>query len=110
MYTQNTPVHVKLWHKDFWILATANMFIAMFAYMQLVMLPEWMSTTLQFTDMEIAAAMGIHGAGPFLVGCFCTFLIWLALALSLCCAILVEAYRWRCFRHGGNGVVEHAHY
>lgn len=75
MYTQNTPVHVKLWHKDFWILATANMFIAMFAYMQLVMLPEWMSTTLQFTDMEIAAAMGIHGAGPFLVGCFCTFLI-----------------------------------
>ena len=75
MYTQNTPVHVKLWHKDFWIVATANMFIAMFAYMQLVMLPEWMSTTLQFTDMEIAAAMGIHGAGPFLVGCFCTFLI-----------------------------------
>ncbi|MGN1375821.1 MAG: MFS transporter [Prevotella sp.] len=75
MYTQNTPVHVKLWHKDFWILATANMLIAMFAYMQLTILPDWMSAKLGFTDIEIGVAMGIHGAGAFMLGCFCTFLI-----------------------------------
>lgn len=35
MYTQNTPVHVKLWHRDFWLMATANLLVTMAMYIQL---------------------------------------------------------------------------
>ena len=28
MNTQNTPVHVNLWHKDFWVLSLADMLLA----------------------------------------------------------------------------------
>ena len=43
MYTQNTPVHVKLWHHDFWRLAIANMLLTMSVYMQIPVLPLWLA-------------------------------------------------------------------
>ena len=39
MYTQNTPVHVKLWHKDFWLMAVANLLLTVAVYIQIPLLP-----------------------------------------------------------------------
>lgn len=75
MYTQNTPVHVNLWHKDFWIMATANMLLTIAVYMQLFFIPGWMLKTLKSTPFEVALALGAFGIGVFSLGCFCSYLI-----------------------------------
>lgn len=82
MYTQNTPIHVKLWHRDFWLLATANLLITVAMYMQFIVLPQWMLETAVssgwtafYTSASIAVALGIFGLGIFSLGCFCSFWI-----------------------------------
>lgn len=75
MYTQNTPVHVNLWHKDFWIMALANMLLTIAVYMQLCFIPEWMLETLKCTSFEVALALLAFGLGVFSLGCFCSYLI-----------------------------------
>ncbi len=72
MYTQNTPVHVHLWHHDFWRLAMANLFLSMAVYMQIPILPLWMGTC---DKMAVALAMGIFGLGVFCLGPFCSYLV-----------------------------------
>lgn len=73
MNTQSTPVHVKLWHRDFWYLAFANMFLAMSAYMLIPILPLWL---LKYcTPSEMALCMGAFGAGTFLLGGFTSWLV-----------------------------------
>ena len=41
MDTQNTPVHISLWHADFWILAIANLLSTMSVYLLIPILPVW---------------------------------------------------------------------
>ncbi|MBQ9570502.1 MAG: MFS transporter, partial [Prevotella sp.] len=72
MYTQNTPVHVRLWHHDFWRLAMANLFLSMAVYMQIPMLPLWLEGC---SKMDVAIAMGIFGIGIFCLGPFCSYLV-----------------------------------
>ena len=73
MNTQNTPVHVNLWHKDFWVLSIANMLLAVVMYMQLPLLPAWMADSLGATPSEIGAAMGMVGIGVFFLGGLCSY-------------------------------------
>lgn len=75
MYTQNTPVHVRLWHKDFWLLVLADMFVSMAMYVQLPLLPQWMVDVLGCQPSHAAAALGVSGLGLFALGCFCSYLV-----------------------------------
>lgn len=98
MYTQNTPVHVKLWHRDFWLMATANMLVTVAMYMQLPLLPEWLMSATGCTPARAAMAVGIPGIGIFALGCFCSYLvqryrrnmvcIFSVLVLALCLYVL----------------------
>ncbi|MBR1400611.1 MAG: MFS transporter [Prevotella sp.] len=73
MYTQNTPVHVKLWHHDFWRLALANLLITMSVYMFIPVLPAWMSA---YVGADVSRyAMGVYAIGLFVLGGFCSYLV-----------------------------------
>lgn len=75
MYTQNTPVHVKLWHKDFWLMAVANLLLTVSVYIQIPLLPVWMIDDAGFSPTTVAVSLGIFGVGVFSLGCFCSYLV-----------------------------------
>lgn len=96
MYTQNTPIHVKLWHREFWHLALANLLLTMSVYLLIPTLPVWLLKS--FTPSETGIAMGVFGIGLFLLGGFCNFLVqhfrrnhvcmWAIVAMTLCLGLL----------------------
>lgn len=98
MYTQNTPVHVKLWHRDFWLMALAGMFITVAMYIQLPLLPAWLIGQAGFSPFETAVALGVPGIGVFLLGFFCSYwvqrhrrncvCIWAVMAVVSCLCLL----------------------
>lgn len=75
MDTQNTPVHISLWHADFWILAIANLLITMSVYMLIPILPIWMLGTVGLSQQAVGTVMGVYGIGLFLLGGFCNLLV-----------------------------------
>jgi MFS family permease len=75
MNTQNTPVHVKLWHKDFWRMSLANMLLTMSVYTLIPILPLWMIYQEHFSSMQVGVSMGVFSAGLFLFGGICSFLV-----------------------------------
>lgn len=75
MYTQNTPVHVKLWRRDFWFMALANMLVTMAMYSQLPLVPVWLMSATGCQAMQAAIAVAMPVIGMFLPGCFCSFLV-----------------------------------
>lgn len=75
MYTQNTTVHVGLWHHDFWVLSIANMLATAAAYLQIPLLPAWMTSGLGLPPVYAASALALSGVGAFSLGCFCSYLI-----------------------------------
>jgi len=74
MDTQTTPIHIRLWNRDFWLLATANLLLTMAAYSQIVNYPMWMLME-GMTWTDVAFAMGAYGVGIFLLGAFCSYLL-----------------------------------
>ena len=75
MDTQNTPVHISLWHADFWILAIANLLITMSVYMLIPILPVWMLGSAGLSQQAVGIVMGVYGIGLFLLGGFCNWLV-----------------------------------
>lgn len=75
MYTQNTPVHIHLWHHDFWRMSIANMLITMSMYMFMPVLPLWLMKNEHFTMGETGIAMGVFALGLFSLGGFCTYFV-----------------------------------
>ncbi|MGP1481850.1 MAG: MFS transporter [Hoylesella enoeca] len=75
MDTQNTPIHIRLWHKDFWVLALANLLLTTAVYMLIIALPESLLHTLRLSPQETGAVMGAYGVGLFLLGPFCSWLV-----------------------------------
>ncbi len=75
MDTQNTPVHISLWHADFWILAITNLLITMSVYMLIPILPVWMLGSTGFSQQGVGFVMGVYGIGLFLLGGFCNWLV-----------------------------------
>lgn len=75
MDAQTTPVHIKLWHRDFWLMVIANLLVTMSVYSQFVLLPNWMLGRAAFSHETAAVVMGLHGVGVFLLGCFCSYLV-----------------------------------
>ncbi|MBR6826945.1 MAG: MFS transporter [Prevotella sp.] len=75
MNTQNTPVHVRLWHRDFWLLAISNMLLSVAVYMLIPTLPVWLAQEENFSPLEVGLSMGVFAAGLFLFGAFCSWLV-----------------------------------
>ena len=75
MNSQNTPVHIHLWHHDFWRMAVANLLLTMSVYMLIPTLPMWLMESQHLRVVEIGWVMGAFGAGLFLMGAFVSFLV-----------------------------------
>ena len=75
MNAQNTPIHVRLWHRDFWLMSIANMLLSMSAYIMVPSLPIWLFEEESFTPTEVGLSMGAFALGLFVFGAFCSWLV-----------------------------------
>lgn len=75
MNSQNTPVHIRLWHRDFWLMALANLLLTMAVYMLVPTMPRWLTQQQNFLPLEAGLAMAAFGVGLFTFGCFVSFLV-----------------------------------
>ena len=75
MNSQNTPVHIRLWHRDFWLMAIANLLLTMSVYMLIPTLPHWLTAIHGLSALETGIAMGAFGFGLFGFGAFASFLV-----------------------------------
>jgi MFS family permease len=73
--SQNTKVHIKLWHREFWQLAIANLFLSMSVYMLIPVLPQWLIQEENFSMLEAGLSMGIFALGLFLFGPFVSYMV-----------------------------------
>lgn len=75
MDTQNTPVHLRLWHRDFWLLSLANLMLSSMVYMLIPIMPSHLMKYHGFSTCEVGAvaisyAIGLFSAWRFhLVSC-----------------------------------------
>ena len=99
MNTQNTEVHIKLWHRDFWLMAIANLLLTMSAYSLVPVLPSWFRTSYpEQTPLLTGLVMSVFGVGMFVFGPLCSYLvqryrrnhvcIYALLCVAFCSAIL----------------------
>jgi len=72
MDTQNTPIHIKLWHHDFWRLCFANLLLTMSVYMLIIGIPYMMFSN-GYSPLQVGVSLGIYGVGIFLLGGFCSY-------------------------------------
>lgn len=72
MDTQNTPIHVKLWHRDFWLLTLAALSLSVGAYMQIPSLAAYASHA-GLEAWQTGLMMGVMGLGLFLFGPVCGY-------------------------------------
>ena len=92
MNSQNTPVHIRLWHRDFWLMSVANLLLTAAVYMLVPTMPGWLLDTQGFSPQETGVAMGVFGFGLFLMGVFVSFLVQHYRRNVVCiCAILAMA-------------------
>ena len=75
MNTQNTPIHVRLWHRDFWLMSFANMLLAISVYIFVPSLPLWLLEKENFSALEVGVSMGVFALGLYSLGCFCSWLV-----------------------------------
>ena len=75
MNSQNTPIHILLWHHDFWRMTIANLLLTMAVYILVPTLPQWLLQTQSFTFQETGLSMGVFGVGLFTFGGFVSFLV-----------------------------------
>ncbi len=74
MDTQNTPIHLTLWHREFWFLALANMLVSMSVYMTI---PDMIASlrAFGFPPLQVGAVMGVYGIGLFVFGPFVNYYV-----------------------------------
>ena len=75
MNTQNTPVHVHLWHRDFWLMAFASLLLTTSVYVLIPIMPRWLMEEENFSPEEIGLSMGAFGLGLYLLGAQCSWLV-----------------------------------
>lgn len=75
MNTQNTPVHIRLWHRDFWLMAMAYLLLTMAVYVLIPVMPGWLMQTENLTLQETGMIMGAFGVGIFLLGYLTSWLV-----------------------------------
>ena len=75
MNTQNTPIHPKLWHREFWLMALSNFFLSMSVYLLIPALPTFLVEEESFSSMQVGIVMGAYAIGLFAMGPYCNWLI-----------------------------------
>ena len=75
MNSQSTPVHIRLWHREFWLMAIANFLLTMSVYMLVPTMPQWLLKVQAFSPVETGIAMAAFGFGLFSLGMFVSFLV-----------------------------------
>ena len=75
MNTQSAPVHIRLWHKEFWLLALANLLLTMSVYVLIPIMPLWLMSTENFSPLETGLSMGAYAIGLYLLGAQCSWLV-----------------------------------
>ena len=75
MNTQNTPIHPKLWHREFWLMAFANLLLSMAVYMLIPILPKYLMEVEGMSTMQVGIVMGAYVIGLFALGPLCSWLI-----------------------------------
>lgn len=98
MNTQNTPVHIRLWHREFWLLVVADLLLTMSVYMLIPVFPHWLMATEGFSAQETGLALGAFAVGLYLFGSQCSWLVqhyrrnvvcmWAIVAVALSVALL----------------------
>ena len=71
----DSPVHIRLWHKDFWLLVIANMLLTTSITMLIPTLPHWLLCVEGLSSAETGVAMAAFAVGLFLPGAFCSYLV-----------------------------------
>lgn len=74
MDTQNTSIHLNLWHHDFWRLCVANLLLMTSVYMLTLGIPYFMMSE-GYMAWQIGCVLGSYGVGIFLLGGFCSYLV-----------------------------------
>ena len=75
MNVQNTPVHIKLWHRDFWLLSFASLLLTVAVYVLIPAMPKWLMDVEHFTPAQTGRAMGVFGLGLYVFGALCSWLV-----------------------------------
>ena len=75
MNTQNTPIHVRLWHRDFWLLSLASLLLSMSVYVFVPSFPVWLLETEKLSTTEVGISMGAFAFGLYAFGFFCSWLV-----------------------------------
>ena len=75
MNTQGTKVHIRLWNREFWLMAISNLLLSMSITMLIPSLPLWLNLYVGMSNVEIGMVMGAFAVGLFLPGPFCSFLV-----------------------------------
>lgn len=70
-----TPVHARLWHRDFWLLAIADLLLTMTVYMVIVMLPQWICVDRGHDVLDMVWVVASFALGLFALGPFCNYFI-----------------------------------
>jgi MFS family permease len=93
-----TPVHIKLWHRDFWSLLMALLLLTMSVYALIPVMPRWLMEVENFTPQETGLSMGVFALGLYLFGALCSWLVqlyrrnlvcmWAMLAVAVDIALL----------------------
>ena len=75
MNTQNTPVHVKLWHREFWLMAFSSLLLTMSVYALIPAMPQWLMSTENFSPEDTGLSMGAFALGLYFFGAHCSWLV-----------------------------------
>jgi len=75
MNTQNTPVHIRLWHRHFWFLSLAYLLMSVAVYSFVPVMPGWLTGAQGLSACGVALSVGSFGAGMLLLGGFCNYLV-----------------------------------
>lgn len=89
MDTQNTPVHIRLWNRDFWLLSLANMLLSAMVYMYIPVIPKHLTECHQLTIDEVGAVFLAYGAGLYLLGGFTQYLVQRYRRNVVCCLAIL---------------------
>lgn len=68
MDTQNAPMHITLWHRNFWNIALSNLLLTTSVYLFLPVLPLQMSLK-GYTALQITMCIAAYIAGLYVPGC-----------------------------------------
>ena len=75
MNNQNTPVHINLWHRDFWLIALTHLFLSVSVYMFIPVLPLWLLSKGTYTSVQTGYVFFAFAGGLWLLGVFCSYLV-----------------------------------